>query len=161
MNEKIIIPLSKAKIIISLIGTAVFVTLGILFILNPATFISPAHKNSIFIQIAGMAAVLFFGVCFLFVAKKLFNNEAGLIIDNDGITDNSNATSIGLIEWQDIVDIQVLEIASTKIIIPITDKPQKYIGKAKKWHFKKGNESQLQNVWLSIIHYFKLTENRF
>ena len=47
---------------------------------------------------------------------------------NDGITDNSNATSIGLIEWDDITNIGTVQISSMKILMLETDK---YIERAK------------------------------
>ena len=39
------------------------------------------------------------------------------LVDEKGITDNTNATSVGLIEWDDITGIDRLEIASSKILI--------------------------------------------
>jgi hypothetical protein len=54
-----------------------------------------------------------------------------LTIDENGITDNTNATSIGLIEWDDITGIDRVEIASSKILIIKTDKPNKYIDRAR------------------------------
>ncbi|WP_373400696.1 STM3941 family protein [Algoriphagus halophilus] len=54
-----------------------------------------------------------------------------MTIDQDGITDNSNATSVGLIEWGDITDIGTVQVASTKILMLETDKPDKYIEQAK------------------------------
>jgi hypothetical protein len=53
-----------------------------------------------------------------------------LRIDEKGITDHTNATSVGLIEWQDITGIQRLTIASSNILIIKTAKPDKYIQRA-------------------------------
>ncbi len=131
MTDKIEIPLSKTKILLLLIGATVFVVLGTLFIMNPEQFKSPIFQNPEAIRIAGIAAVAFFGLCLVFIAKKLFDNKVGLTIDQNGITDNSNATSVGLIEWDDITDIGTVQVASTKILMLETDKPEKYIERAK------------------------------
>ncbi len=131
MNEKIEIPLSKKKILLLFIGATIFVILGILFIIIPETFISTIFINSEIIIIVGIVSVLFFGLCAVFAGKKLFENKAGLTIDDNGITDNTNATSIGLIEWEDITGIEILQIMSTKILMLMTDRPEKYINKAK------------------------------
>jgi len=131
MTDKIEIPLSKTKILLLLIGVTVFVVLGTLFIMNPEQFKSPIFRNPETIRIAGIAAVAFFGLCLVFIARKLFDNKVGLTIDQNGITDNSNATSVGLIEWADIIDIRTVQVASTKILMLATDKPDKYIERAK------------------------------
>ena len=131
MTDKIVIQLSKTKLLWLLIGAAVFVILGILFTLNPEQFKSLIFRNAEIIRIAGIAAVAFFGICFVFIAKKLFDQNEGLIIDQKGITDNSNGTSVGLIEWADITGIKTIQVASTKILVLKTDKPEKYIAKAK------------------------------
>ena len=131
MTDKIEIPLSKTKILLLLIGVTVFVVLGTLFIMNPEQFKSPIFRNPETIRIAGIAAVAFFGLCLVFIARKLFDNKVGLTIDQNGITDNSNVTSVGLIEWADIIDIRTVQVASTKILMLATDKPDKYIERAK------------------------------
>ncbi|NOU62273.1 STM3941 family protein [Marinifilum caeruleilacunae] len=131
MTDKIEIQLSRTKILLLLIGATIFVVLGTLFIINPEEFKSSIFRNAETIRILGIAAVAFFGLCLVFVAKKLFDKKAGLTIDQEGITDNSNATSIGLIEWADITGIGTVQVASTKILMLETNKPDKYIEKAK------------------------------
>ena len=130
MNEKTEIQLSKTKILLLLIGAIAFVALGVLFAISPDEFQSTLFRNPGIIRAIGIASVAFFGLCLIFISKKLFDNKAGLIIDQNGITDNSNATSIGLIEWDDITNVETVQIASTKILIIKTDKPGKYIERA-------------------------------
>lgn len=113
-----------------IIGSVGFVIAGVLFVLYPETFLSTRYRNSTFIFVAGIAAIAFFGLCGIYGVIKLFDKKVGLKINNDGITDNSNATSVGLIEWKDIKGFETLDIASTKILIVKTDKPEKYINRA-------------------------------
>lgn len=131
MTNKIEIQLSKTKILLLLIGATVFVVLGILFMMNPEQFKSSLFRNAEIIRIVGIVAVAFFGFFLVFIARKLFDHKVGLTIDQYGITDNSNATSVGLIEWTDITGIGTVQVASTKILMLKTDKPEKYIEKAK------------------------------
>ncbi len=131
MIDTIEIPISRTKVTLLLLVAIIFVIVGILFLIDPETFQSSIFKNKEIIRIIGIAAVLFFGLGSIFLFRKLFDNKIGLIIDHNGITDNSSATSIGLIEWKDIKRIETLQIASTKILMIITDKPEKYIEKAK------------------------------
>lgn len=127
MIEKTEIQLSKTKLLLMLLGSAAFVCLGIFFMLNPGE-IRPNKQT--FIQIVGMASVLFFGLCLIFIARKMFDQKIGLMIDENGITDNSSGTSVGLIEWGDINEIASAQIASTKFILIGTTEAEKYINRA-------------------------------
>ncbi|MES2726762.1 MAG: STM3941 family protein [Bacteroidota bacterium] len=137
MSDRIVIELSKKKIVLLLIAGVAFVIFGCLGAISPDTFVSPLFRSPEFIRISGVAAVTFFGIGTLFIARKLFDSKPGLIIDQNGITDNSNAIGIGLIEWQDITRIQRIEIVSTKILILHINKPEKYIERAKSYIVKK------------------------
>ncbi len=75
--------------------------------------------------------IVFFGATGIFGIKKLFSTQIGLTIDSTGITDHSNASSIGLIEWKDITDITPKQIMSTKFLLIHVANPQEYIAKAK------------------------------
>jgi hypothetical protein len=130
MGRVIEIPRSKRKMGLLLVGALAFVVLGILFVINPEQWVSARHESTGFIRIAGGVSVLFFGGCSFFIAKHFLGKGVGLRIDEKGITDHTNATSVGLIEWQDITGIQRLTIASSNILIIKTAKPDKYIQRA-------------------------------
>jgi len=130
-TDKIIISLSKSKITLLLTGSIVFVILGILFILHPERFLTIFFKNEEIIRITGFTSVGFFGLCAIFYVIKLFDNKPGLIIDKNGILDNSSGISSGLIPWQDIQDINVLKIVRQKIILIVVSNPEDYIVRQK------------------------------
>lgn len=129
MIEQSEIKISKIKLVLMTIGSAIFVGLGLWFISNPYQFDS---RNEYLVLIIGITSILFFGMCLIFMIRKLFDNSIGLTINEMGITDNSSGTSVGLIEWNDISDIQITQIASTKFILIETTNPEKYINRAKK-----------------------------
>ncbi|SHJ25073.1 hypothetical protein SAMN04488096_1202 [Mesonia phycicola] len=133
MNNKIEIPLSKKKIILLLLAAIAFVAGGIWIATNPERFIPNIFRvtNPEIIRICGITGILFFGAAGIYGIKKLFDKKVGLIIDSNGITDNSNASSIGLIEWNDISDIRTKQVMSTKFLLIDIVNPEKYIGKAK------------------------------
>lgn len=131
MNDKIIIPLSKKKATIALVGSVLFVVAGYLMTINPENFISPICRSPEIIRVTGIVGVAFFGLCLIFIARKLFDNKPGLIIDEYGITDNTNATSVGLVEWGDITGIVTKKVMSNKFLILQTNNPAKYIDRAK------------------------------
>jgi hypothetical protein len=139
--DKIEIPISRKKISILLIATVLFIIFGILFIITPETFITIMFRNPQIIRLVGIAAVLFFGAAGIYGFKKLFDNSMGLIIDENGITDNTNASSIGLIDWADIIKIKTEQVMSTKFLLIYTTNPNKYLDRAKGFRQKlmKGN----------------------
>ena len=133
LNNRIEIPLSKKKIALLLLGSIAFVAGGIWIATNPERFIPNIFRitNPEIIRIGGIVGILFFGATGIYGIKKLFDKKVGLIIDSDGITDNSNASSIGLIEWNDITEIRTKQVMSTKFLLIDISNPEKYIGKAK------------------------------
>ncbi len=139
--NKIEIPLSKTKISLLLIGVIVFVIFGTLFLMSPDTFISPILRNPQVIRIAGIASVLFFGLVGVYGFRKLFDKTIGLTVDENGITDNTNASSVGLIDWTDITEIKTEQVMSTKFLLIYVSDSAKYIDRVNGFKRKlmKGN----------------------
>lgn len=128
--DEIKIPFSKTKICLLLIAALLFVFFGCWATIDPQRFVSARFDESS-ILIAGIAAILFFGLCAVFIAKKVFSKKFGLVINDSGIIDNSGATSVGLIEWSDVTGMSKLEIASSKILMIHTSDAEKYISRAR------------------------------
>lgn len=123
VDDNIEIPLSKTKILLHLLGSIIFVALFL--------FIIVEIQPSFFVEIVGYFGVLFFGFGFIFLMGKMLDRRPGLIIDQNGITDHTHYTSVGKIEWEDIVGFDTYQMESTKMIIIYTDNPEKYIKRAK------------------------------
>ena len=153
MDYPIKIELSKPKIILLLIGAVGFVILGILLAVRPQYFESPLFQNYQVLRIIGIISVAFFGTCLVFISRKLLDKRIGLTIDQEGIIDHSNATSVGLIEWDDITNVKTVQIASTRILMLETNNPTKYIERAKNQISKNAmkTNNKLYGSPLSII----------
>jgi hypothetical protein len=132
MNE-IKIPLSKTKLAFAFIGSVIFIVLGREFILKPEKYVSSIMRSTELIAIVGYASVIFFGLCLIFVCYKAFDRKPGLIINEKGITDNSNYTSVGLIEWSEITGIRTQQVMSTRFILIDVLNPEKFIEKSSKF----------------------------
>lgn len=139
--EKIEIPISKTKISFLLIGALIFVILGVLFSLTPDKFTTMIFRSPQIIRIVGIVAVLFFGAAGIYGLRKLFDKAVGLTIDDYGITDNSNASSVGLIDWSDILEIKTEQVMSTRFLLIFVDNPDEYLERANGFKRKlmKGN----------------------
>jgi hypothetical protein len=131
MMNKIEIPLSKSKIALMALGSIAFVAAGFLFIFYLADH--QTRFDPLIIKIVGAIAIIFFGATGISSFKKLFDNKSGLIVDENGIIDNSSGVSIGLIEWKDISGIRTKQVMSTKFLLIDTIDPEKYIQKANKF----------------------------
>jgi hypothetical protein len=127
---RIEIPYSKTKLIIGTFFSLLFV-IGGYFML-----ISIKHEfflYNIFIKIFGILGILFFGVTFGYGIIKLFARKPGLIINENGIIDNSNMSSIGLIEWKDIREIKTQDYQSTSFLLIFLYDNDKYLNNANRF----------------------------
>ena len=129
-SESLEIQLDKTKIIILIFSSMMFVALGIWFVTSFAGL--QTEFSPLLIRIIGIASILFFGLALFYSVPKYLDKNPGLIFTSKGIIDNSNGTSIGLIEWCDITDIKIIEIWKNKSILLQTNNPEKYIKKATK-----------------------------
>jgi hypothetical protein len=130
--DKIEIPLSKTKLLLGIAGSILFIVLGIwLFTYSNEFQNMPLRilRNPTIIKIAGIAGVLFFGATGFYGIKKMFENNVGLLIDDNGIIDNTNASSIGLIKWSDIMEIKTEQVMSTKFLLIYTKDPNGILAK--------------------------------
>jgi len=134
-KDDIIIPLSKKKAILLVLGALLFVILGFLFLLVP-DFKKSYHP--IFLQITGYSGIIFFGMCLILGIKKIFDKSPGLIINANGIVDNSSGVSVGLIPWSTVTFIKTAEIVTSKFILIGITNAEETINK----------QSALKRFWL-------------
>ena len=119
--KKIEIPLSKTKLLFGIAGSILFIVLG--FYLFNTIAEQQTRFNPMFVKITGLAGILFFCGTGIYGIKKIFDDSVGLIIDEKGIIDNTNASSIGLIKWADIIEIRTEQVMSTKFLLIFTKNP--------------------------------------
>jgi len=132
--NKIEIPISKKKLTLGIIGSVLFVILGIWFYSHPNDFQNIPFRflrNPTVIKTIGIAGIIFFGATGIYGIIKSFDKKFGLIIDNEGIFDNSNASSIGLIKWTDIIEIRTEQVMSTKFLLIYISDPNALIENVK------------------------------
>lgn len=125
-NLPITIPLSKGKLLLSTLGAFAFVDIGFWFVLAPPSR-TGSSLESTFLMVLGLVSILFFGGIAILVIRKLFDSRPGLIINEQGLNDNSGGLSVGQILWQDIEDIQVLKIQRQRLILILVKNPQDYL----------------------------------
>ena len=117
------VPINKSKAIKRFI---IFLLLLILFTamaIRPQLF---THGNSFgFIKVAGYIGTFIFILCTAFVAQKVFNKKPGLIIDNDGIVDNS----LGVMFPKQVTGFKHLKNGADDLLAIEIKNPEAYIEK--------------------------------
>ena len=139
-EQRIEIPLSKAKILLMLIGATAFVAIGLWFVVAPPEIKNSYWGNPTKMAFVGYASIFFFGLCAAFFIRKLPDTKPGLIIDNTGLIDNSGALSAGQILWADIVNISVLQMHKQKLLLLEVKNPHDYINRQSSLLKRKGME---------------------
>lgn len=127
--QSISIPLSKTKIILLLAGALLFVAGGCWLLVKAPTINNPVVPNINIIRVVAVAAILFFGLCTVYAARKLFSAGPGFLIDDFGVTDNSGGISVGAIPWSDIYNINFVMAHRQKFIMIYVKNPEEYINK--------------------------------
>jgi len=128
--EEIIITLDKKKLTLLLFAGVGFTFFSFWFIFKPSDFVNFITRSESIVFIAGILGLIVFGLGSILLVKKLFDNKPGLIINEKGITDNTNSSSIGLIKWSDITKISQKKVVSTKFLLVEIRNPEEYIEKA-------------------------------
>lgn len=118
---------NKKKAFLLLIGSLIFVILGVYLILNAENMTGFRASNPLLIKFAGIASVLFFGLGIYVSIKQLLKNKLMLIIDKNGI--NVNPQKSKYIKWSDIEGFAEIKINSVKIIIIQINNAEEYIEK--------------------------------
>lgn len=128
-ENQIEIPLSKQKMYLMLFGSIIFVVIGIWLVVKPPKSNHPIFGNPMVILISGVSAIIFFGYTAFILFKKLPDNKPGLIINSEGIIDNSSGVSAGIVLWTDIIEISTANVMNQKFLMFIVKNPEEYINR--------------------------------
>lgn len=126
-NAPIEIPLSKTKLIRGLLGSTAFVAIGLWLLISQPHIGNPIFDNALVKYGAAIASVIFFGFAAFFFLKKLGDKKPGIVINNNGLYDNSSAAAIGLIPWEDITGVSVSSVVNQQFLIIGLKNPEEYI----------------------------------
>lgn len=119
----IAIPLSKKKLLLTLLGAIGFVIIGFWFVLKPPAISNPVFGNPTVLFVLGLASILFFGLVAVIVVRKLVDNTPGLLINAEGFRDNSSGVSAGFVRWLDVEAIDVNQVVNQKFLMVIVRNP--------------------------------------
>ncbi len=115
-KDSIIIETSKKAVTIGLIGSIVFVLIGILMISKPDLI---KRYSETYSQTWGVIGISFFSLTAIYLAKKIFDKSPGLILDENGLTNNSSLISKHFIKWNELKAASLTKMGKEKNPIPI------------------------------------------
>jgi hypothetical protein len=126
-SEQLVVPLRKGMIVLMFLGAAAFVALGLSMYLNA----DQSRRPPLFVKAVAVVCVGVFGLVAVGTGAKLFDMSPGLIIDAEGIVDNSIGIAAGRIPWSDIKRIRTSTSEKRGFLTIEVHDPQKYIRRAR------------------------------
>lgn len=125
------IPLSKSKVTGLVIVSTLFVAAGCAMLRDGFSENSPF--SPMFTKIFGFAGIIFFGMALVVGITRLFSKKPGMVIDEQGISSQSNITIGQTILWEDISHISEYSVSiSTKLILIHVYDNEKYLAQISK-----------------------------
>ncbi len=124
--DRICIPLSRTKLVLGLVGAVLFVGLSIVLWIageGPGWLGWIVGGRLRFVAVIGAS---FFGLCAVYGAVKLFDRKPGLIIDRQGLIDNSSAVAAGRIPWDEITGYRAWSTHRQRMLVIDVVDPRKY-----------------------------------
>jgi hypothetical protein len=101
MKSFIVYP-KKGKVILLGFLSFLFVVAGI----GVLYFAAANNEDAWPLWVIGVLAIVFFGLCIVYYFYTLFNRKPALIVDHEGIQDNSSYLAAGMVRWDEIEEIK-------------------------------------------------------
>lgn len=100
----IVVYQSRARLVALLLGSLLMVALCMLLLArHPASMVAAW-------AIAAEVGIPFFGACGLLMLLRLLWRKPAIIIDDEGLTDQASAASLGFIPWADIAHASIVTL---------------------------------------------------
>jgi hypothetical protein len=157
-NKEIIIKKNKIRMIVLMLPSLIFVGLGIWIAFFAPELNIKMLNGEIAKKIIGLLSIGFFGFGVILILKKLLNEKYAVKISQKGIYDNSSAINIGLIKWE---NIERIELMNRKCIRVVVNNPEKYIERQENNRMRKIVESNYKLFGSPIHIYTNTLEIRF
>lgn len=122
------IKLSKGKLLSFSLLALIFVALGIWLFLKPVDS-NQLITNPYIIKAVGILSIAVFGFMGIFIIRKMGDNSPGLLINDEGLTINTNGFGSDKVLWSDITGFKELTVSGQKLLTVVVKNPDDYINK--------------------------------
>lgn len=120
-REPVIIYPSKGKLLFLVVAALAMVIIQILFLVyaDELAMSETARRRPIgalLVRYVPYIGIPFFGACAIYGIYRLIKVKPSVIVNDEGIYDNSSAVSIGLIRWDEIENLIIHRIGLQKFV---------------------------------------------
>lgn len=120
-NNEMVLYQGTGKVIGLSIGALIFVLLGVLFVVGGLS----EEKTHYLLVSIGVVSVVLFGLCLAYFVYRLFNRKPSIIVNEEGLLDNSSYIGGGFLRWEEIKDIVLYDFMGQRFIgIQLFDEEQ-------------------------------------
>ncbi|MEK4044235.1 STM3941 family protein [Paenibacillus sp. FSL H8-0048] len=128
--QPFVVAASRVKILLMLAGALLFVIVGIQFLVW-SQGVTP--DLAILLLTLGIVCTVLFGLSALVLLIMLLRRTPLIVVDAQGIDDQSSAIPAGRLMWEEISDIRLIRYSGQKnICIYLTD-PKAYLARQRGW----------------------------
>ena len=132
-NNETVIPLNKQGTTLTLIGAVVLIIFS-------AWVLAADIVSNPLVPVIG---IVFLSIIGIFDLVQILNTKPGLVINDEGITDNTSIMNAGLIRWENITGVGVKEVRNQKVLVIEVNNGEeilKHQRGIKKWIMRTNNE---------------------
>jgi hypothetical protein len=135
----VIIHFKKSKILLLIAGGSGMAALGVWLAGMPQ---SMTQKPIWYVHAVGVIAALFFGLCTLIGIARLFRRGPALILDRQGMLDQSGGAAVGRLSWLEVRSLRVVAVRRTKFLVVDVHNPRQYLDDGNAWQrlLRSGNQ---------------------
>jgi hypothetical protein len=87
-------------------------------------------SDSLKFMIGGAVGFIFFGLCMVYWVKSMVKRKPALIINREGILDQSTYIGAGLVKWDEIVDVDLVNFGGQTYLGIYTVDPELIINRS-------------------------------
>jgi len=122
--ERLVVPMAKGTL------TRFFVTCGVGLV--GCAFLLHVSRNAqstidTVARILAGIGIPFCAATAIYVGRRLFDPTPGLVLDEEGLIDRSNALGAGRVRWSEIREIRVTQSMGQRFLTVVVDDPRKFI----------------------------------
>lgn len=125
--KELIIYAKKGKMFFYGILCLIFIAIGIFL---TAVSFSETGSDAFKFRVIGIICVIFFGLIMVYWVKSIIQRKPALIVSAEGILDQSTYIAAGLIKWEEISDIDFVELSGQTFLGIYTHDPDLIINRS-------------------------------
>lgn len=117
----VVIPFSKAKLVLRVLGEAAFMAL------SACVLLFPEQEPSLFVRVVIPLFIFLLGLTLVLDVQRLFDSRPGLVVSPEGIEDNSSLIAAGKIPWHEVQGFSVRSEQLQRYLMIYVAHPEQYI----------------------------------